>query len=79
MNEKLSREELVDLVKKIMAVDGTQDELDQFIDLLIKNVPHPEVTNLIYYPPDGKDFTAEEIIDLALGYKPIIIPPSNSN
>jgi hypothetical protein len=63
----MTREELIDLVKEIMAAEGTEEEIDQKLSLLRKNVPHPRVSNLIYHD----DLSAEEVVDKALAYKPI--------
>ena len=64
----MTRDELIELVVTIKSVgDRTEEEIDQLIDQLERNVPHPEVSDLIYYD----DLTAEEIVDKALSYKPI--------
>ena len=65
--EKLTRDELVELVRKIMNCEGNEAEIDEMTFLLMKNVIDPQVTNYIYY--DEK--TPEEVVDLALEYKPI--------
>lgn len=65
--EKLTRDELVELVRKIMNCEGSEEEIDEMTFLLMKNVIDPQVTNYIYY--DEK--TPEEVVDLALSYKPI--------
>jgi hypothetical protein len=66
----MTQEELVELVKEIINVKGkTEEEIDDLIDILIKNVPHSEVTDLIYWT----DLTPEEVVDKALSYKPIAI------
>ncbi|MBP3611328.1 MAG: hypothetical protein J6J42_13450 [Lachnospiraceae bacterium] len=65
--EKLTRDELVELVRKIMNCEGSEAEIDEMTFLLMKNVIDPQVTNYIYY--DEK--TPEEVVDLALAYKPI--------
>lgn len=67
--EKMSREELIILVKKIMDCEGTEQEIDEMTLLLMKNVVDPQVTNYIYY--DNK--TPEEVVDTALAYKPILL------
>jgi hypothetical protein len=41
--------------------------------ILEKNVPHPEPTNLIFH--HKPKLTAEEVVEKALSYKPIIMPP----
>jgi len=68
--QKLSREELIKLVEKIINCEGTEEEIDDMIHLLEKNVPHPEVNDLVFW---GDDKTPEEIVDIALDYKPIIL------
>jgi len=70
----LSKKELVELVDKIMQGEGTEEEIDEMINLLEKNVPHPEVSHLIFWPE--KELTPEEIVEEALNYKPILLPPS---
>lgn len=65
--EKLTRDELVELVRKIMNCKGNEKEIDEMTFLLMKNVIDPQVTNYMYY--DEK--TPEEVVDLALAYKPI--------
>ncbi len=72
MTQKLSREELVRLVEKIIRVEGTEEEIDAMLDLFGRSVPDPEAERLIYW--SDEDLTAEEIVDRALSYKPIILP-----
>jgi hypothetical protein len=63
----VTRDELIQLVKDITTPKGkTEEEINELIDLLEKNVPHPSVTDLIYF----ENLTAEEIVDKALSYKP---------
>ncbi|SKC84330.1 bacteriocin immunity protein [Ohtaekwangia koreensis] len=63
----MTREELIQLVKEITSPKGkTEDEINELIDILEKNVRHPAVTDLIYF----ENLTAEEVIDKALNYKP---------
>lgn len=63
----MTREELIELVGKIARSEGTEQELDDMLDLLMNNVPDPHVANHIFYD----DLTPEEIVDKALSYKPI--------
>ncbi|WP_291581483.1 bacteriocin immunity protein [Clostridium sp. UBA6640] len=69
MLEKLTREELISLVSKIVECEGTEEEIDEMIEVVERNVPHPEVSDLIYW--NEKDLTPEQIVDIALAYKPI--------
>lgn len=66
----LTRQELIELVNKIKDCDGTEEEIDNMILVLEKNVPHPEVSDLIFW---GEEKTAEQIVDIALNYKPIML------
>jgi hypothetical protein len=64
----MTRDELIKLVREITNVQGkTEEQINGLIDILVKNVPHPAVTDLIYWD----NLTAEEIVDKALSYKPI--------
>lgn len=70
VKRSMTREELIAAVRRIMDVEGEAGELDELIDVVQANVPHPAVTDLIYWPPDGEDLTPEEIVDRALAYRP---------
>ena len=63
----MDRIELIDLVNKIINCEGTEEEIDNMILLQEENVVYPDVSDLIFY--DEK--TAEEVVDIALEYKPI--------
>ena len=75
--EPASRAELVAIVQRIMDADGTEDEIDGMIDFVDSRVPHPEWMNLIFWPPGGKELTAEEVVEQALSYKPILLEGIN--
>jgi hypothetical protein len=68
----LSREQLIELVTKIMNTEGTEEEIDEMFQQLRRNVIHPGIGNLIFW--DERGLSAEEIVDEALAYKPIILP-----
>ena len=65
----MSREELIELVEKIMKCEGSEEEVDNMIYVLKKNVIDPEVTKYIFY----EENTPEEVVDKALAYKPIVL------
>jgi hypothetical protein len=74
MSQKLSRDELIELVKKITAPKNNEEDILNWLEIFERNVPHPEVSGLIYWPNDyglGDSPSAEEIVDKALSYKPI--------
>ena len=69
MTEKFTRNELIKLVRKISDAAGTEEEIDGWVNILEKNVPDPNVSDLIFYSEE--EMSAEEIVDKALSYKPI--------
>ncbi|WP_019423951.1 hypothetical protein [Paenibacillus sp. OSY-SE] len=71
---KLNREQLIELTAQILACEGTEAEIDHKVNQLADNVPHPEVTDLIFWSDEG--YSAEQIVDMALAYRPIIAPPA---
>jgi hypothetical protein len=71
MKKITDRNELISLVQRIIEAEGTEEEQDEMLLLLKTSVPDPNVSDLIYYPSDGQDLSAEEVVDRALAYKPI--------
>ena len=69
MQPRLTREQLVDLVRRIQHAEGSEEERNDMLNTLIDNVPDPNVSDLIYY----EDLTPEEVVDRALRYKPILL------
>jgi hypothetical protein len=47
--------------------------LEAWLDLIERNVPCPTgyVSDLIFWPPDGQELSAEAVVDRALAYRPI--------
>lgn len=69
MSKRLTREELINLVNKIIECEGSEEEIDEMIEVVKRNVPYPDISDLIYWSED--ELTPEQIIDKALNYKPI--------
>jgi Colicin immunity protein / pyocin immunity protein len=67
----LNKEQAIELVEKIINCVGAEAEIDEWIDTLRKNVPHPHISDLIFHP--DRERTPAEIIDLAFAYQPIIL------
>ena len=63
----MNRESLIELVEKIIQCEGSEAEIDGWIELLERNVPHPGVSDLIYHD----ELSPEEIVDTALKYQSI--------
>jgi hypothetical protein len=75
MNEQPDRAAVLQLVKRIFAnteVGGTEEERSSLLMQLKQSVPHPQVSDLIFWPDlcgYDRDLTPEEITDIALSYK----------
>lgn len=69
---KLCREELIDLVRRIKLGEGSDEEASEWIMQIRQSVPHPEVLNVITRNKEG--LSVEQIVDKLLNYKPIILP-----
>ena len=66
----MEKEELIELVKKIQAVEGSEEEIDGMIDEFLENVPDPNASDYIF-EKEYEDLTPQEIVDKALSYRPI--------
>lgn len=79
--KQLSRDELIDLVERIMRAEGdTEEEADRLVELFAASVPHPCASDLIFWPKlelgddyPGRELAAAEVVDLALSYRPIAL------
>jgi uncharacterized protein YlzI (FlbEa/FlbD family) len=78
----MTREELIELGKKIVNCEGTEEEIDKMYEVFSINVAHPNGANLFFYPENynaRKDNiseynpSVEEVVDKCLAYKPIIL------
>lgn len=78
----MTREELIELGKQIIAPDTDEEKVSRLMELFDANVPHPEGSSLFYYPEKYNARTdylshynpsVEEVVDKCLSYKPIIL------
>jgi Colicin immunity protein / pyocin immunity protein len=67
----LTKEQAFELLEKIINCEGSEAEIDKWIDLLSNGVPHPNISDLIFHP--DRERTPSEIIDLAFAYQPIYL------
>ena len=71
---RLGRQQLIELVRKIMLAEADEAEMDDMVRRFTANVPHPDGSDLIFWPtgfphdPTQPEPTAEEIVDKALSY-----------
>jgi hypothetical protein len=72
---EMSRAEAVALVQRIMDADcASEDERAGWLDRL-GGAPaclSGHVSDLIFWPPD-RDLSADEVVDQALAYRPIVL------
>ena len=64
-----NKQQLIQMVQKIMDCEDDEDTIDDLIEILEESVPHPALSDLIYWPPNDEELSAEEIVDIALSYK----------
>lgn len=69
--KRLSREELIVLVERIHAAEGTQDEITRWVRVIEQHVPMTEVSDLIFW----SNLTPAEVVDTALSHVPVALPP----
>ncbi|MGW7413383.1 hypothetical protein [Streptomyces sp. NPDC054863] len=68
----LSRDQLVELVRRIVAFSGTEEEVDAMEQLFEESVPYPGAYSLIYR--HDPELTPEEVVDIALSYEAVAPP-----
>ncbi len=69
----MSREELINLVRKIQSGDGTEEELDKIDNILVQNLSDPNISDYIF-SKEYEHLTAEEIVEKALLYRITLLP-----
>jgi hypothetical protein len=62
----MTRDEMIAMVRRVQELDGTENEVDDMVRTLIRRVPHSKISDLIHYPPNRIELTAEQIVDEAL-------------
>jgi hypothetical protein len=67
--EKLTREEMIDLVGRLQRGEGDDEQAAAWIDSLSRSLPYPRISDLIFYPDE--ELTPEQIVDKARRYRPI--------
>ena len=71
----ITRAELVEMARRVMENEGEEHEVSFWLGMLEKNLPDPDVVNLIYWPGEyfgdgdnSREMTPEQVIDTALSY-----------
>lgn len=72
MEDRPTRAELVALVARIMSGNyDSESAQDEDVRQLQQAVPHPRVTDLLFW--DDRDLTPEQVVDEALAYRPFAL------
>ncbi|ENB9402546.1 TPA: bacteriocin immunity protein [Bacillus paranthracis] len=67
MTQKLTKHEVLELVKKIYELNMTEEEVSEAVDIFEENVPYPGAGDLIFW--DARELTPEEVVEIAWNYK----------
>jgi hypothetical protein len=59
----MTREEMIDAMRRVIEIDGTEEEIDELIYQLKLAAPHSRITELIVH---RTDLAAEGLVDEAL-------------
>lgn len=70
---RMSREEAIPLVQRLMDGDVTdEEEADAILEALPRGLACPHVSDYVFWD-FAQELTAEEILDRALAHKPIAL------
>lgn len=69
MNDK--KDLVISYIKKVMLSIGTDKEINNMINFIQENTLAPNIIDLIFW--NDRDLTAEQIYDIAMDYKPLIL------
>ncbi|QUQ71160.1 bacteriocin immunity protein [Kutzneria sp. CA-103260] len=72
--ERLTQEEMIALVERVIRHGGDEDQISEWLDQLARGIPNPHIGDLIFWPAKGEeDLTAEQIVDKAMQYRPFAL------
>ncbi|MFB6841164.1 e9imm peptide [Streptomyces sp. NPDC056361] len=69
---KLSREEAIPLVQRLMNAEASDEESSEILEALQRGLECPHISDYIYWGPDP-EATATTVVDRAMAYKPIAL------
>lgn len=69
--QRLSREEMIILIERLIGGEGGDDEASEWLAALERSIPNPHISDLIFYSEEA--LTAEQILDRALEYRPFAL------
>lgn len=71
-DRRMDRNELIKLVERIQSVTDSEEEIDNMIDVFLKNVSDPRALEYLH-GKEYEDWTPEQIVDKVLNYKPFYL------
>jgi hypothetical protein len=66
-------EALLKIIRDLQNGLGSDDQVNDWIVILSQSLPHPNVSDLIFF--HTPELSAEQILSIAKSYKPIVPPP----
>ncbi|MFF5766845.1 e9imm peptide [Streptomyces tanashiensis] len=69
---RMSREEAIPLVQRLMDAAASEDESSEILANLQRGLACLYISDYIFWDPDP-ELTAEKVVDRALAYKPIAL------
>ena len=71
MGEKLTRDEMLELVARIYRAEGTEEDAARDLGLFIAICTHPSSTDILFWPElvpelQGRVPTVEQVVELAM-------------
>jgi hypothetical protein len=71
MDQPLDRLKLIALVQRLLTADHQdEEEGERLLEALMQHVLDPQVSDYIFWP--DRPMTAEQIVDRALAYQPLV-------
>ncbi|WP_433562860.1 hypothetical protein ACQP1O_36350 [Nocardia sp. CA-151230] len=70
---RLDREQLIELVARIQNVEGSGEQLDEWLAQLQDSVADPHISDHIFWDFSDPPSPPEQIVDRALAYRPIVL------
>ena len=82
-DKEITDDELLEIIRRIIEADGSEHQLNYWLELLAVNIPNRQISDLIYWPGEyfgdgdhSRELAPKEILDLARQQRrpPILLP-----
>lgn len=68
IDRSITKDEFVELIDLVMNAEGEEYEIDYWLEILSTNLTS-SISDLIFWPEDGEELSAEEIYEKAIDYR----------